>query len=163
MSSPNTEFPRTSHLTEAPSLCSHSSRHSVRHLTWSNTSPLATTLKAMARLSVLIKLSSSTSGFTVTINTVTGPTYFRLRNLPTTMPQMRPLVFHHSLPTCATIRTFPSTPNTTLSLPAEEFTLGIDSKSLHAMVLMQTVYHAVVWHSGGFLKHVVISVTDREE
>ena len=41
---------------------------------------------------------------------------------------------------------------------AEEFILGIDPKSLHAMVLMQMVYNAVVWHSGGFLKHVVISV-----
>ena len=44
---------------------------------------------------------------------------------------------------------------------SEEFTLGIDPKSLHAMVLMQTVYNAVVWHSGGFLKHMVISVTEK--
>ena len=43
----------------------------------------------------------------------------------------------------------------------EEFALGIDPKSLHAMVLMQTVYNAVVRHSGGFLKHVVISVTEK--
>ena len=42
---------------------------------------------------------------------------------------------------------------------AEEFVLGIDPKSLHAMVLMQTVYNAVVQHSRGFLKHVAISVT----
>ena len=41
----------------------------------------------------------------------------------------------------------------------EEFALGIDPKSLHATVLMQTVYNAVVRHSGGFLKRVVISVT----
>ena len=41
----------------------------------------------------------------------------------------------------------------------EEFALGIDPKSLHAMVLMQMVYNAVVCHSGGFLKHVEISVT----
>ena len=41
----------------------------------------------------------------------------------------------------------------------EEFALGIDPKSLHATVLMQTVYNAVVWHSGGFLKRVAISVT----
>ena len=33
---------------------------------------------------------------------------------------------------------------------AEEFALGIDPKSLHAMVLMQTVYNAVVQHSEGF-------------
>ena len=46
-------------------------------------------------------------------------------------------------------------------LDAEEFTLGIDPKSLHATVLMQTVYNAVVRHSGGFLKHMVISVTKR--
>ena len=44
---------------------------------------------------------------------------------------------------------------------AEEFTLGIDPKSLHATVLMQTVYNAVVWHSGGFLKHVAISVVKK--
>ena len=44
---------------------------------------------------------------------------------------------------------------------AEEFALGIDSKSLHAMVLMQTVYNAVVRHSGGFLKHVAIGDTER--
>ena len=44
---------------------------------------------------------------------------------------------------------------------AEEFTLGVDPKSLQAMVLMQTVYNAVVQHSGGFLKHVVISVTEK--
>ena len=43
----------------------------------------------------------------------------------------------------------------------EEFALGIDPKSLHATVLMQTVYNAVVWHSGGFLKHMVISVTEK--
>ena len=43
----------------------------------------------------------------------------------------------------------------------EEFTLETDPKSLHATVLMQTVYNAVVWHSGGFLKHMVISVTVR--
>ena len=45
----------------------------------------------------------------------------------------------------------------------EEFTLGIDPKSLHAMVLMQTVYNAVVRHSGGFLKHVVISVIEKSK
>ena len=45
--------------------------------------------------------------------------------------------------------------------PSEEFTLGIDPKSLHTMVLMQMVYNAVIWHSGGFLKHVVISVVKR--
>ena len=39
----------------------------------------------------------------------------------------------------------------------EEFTLGIDPKSLHTTVLMQMVYNAVVWHSGGFLKHMAIS------
>ena len=44
---------------------------------------------------------------------------------------------------------------------AEEFALGIDPKSLHATVLMQTVYNAVFWHSGGFQKHVVISVTEK--
>ena len=43
----------------------------------------------------------------------------------------------------------------------EEFALGIDPKSLHATVLMQTVYNAVVGHSGGFLKHVAISDTER--
>ena len=43
----------------------------------------------------------------------------------------------------------------------EEFALGIDPKSLHATVLIQTVYNAVVRHSGGFLKHLVISVTER--
>ena len=46
---------------------------------------------------------------------------------------------------------------------AEEFTLGIDPKSLHAMVLMQMVYNAVVWHSRGFLKHVAISVTEKSK
>ena len=45
----------------------------------------------------------------------------------------------------------------------EEFALGIDPKSLHATVLMQTVYNAVVWHSGGFLKHVVISVIEKSK
>ena len=49
-----------------------------------------------------------------------------------------------------------------LILPcAEEFALGIDPKSLHATVLMQMVYNAVVRHSGGFLKHVVISVVKK--
>ena len=43
----------------------------------------------------------------------------------------------------------------------EEFTLGIDPKSLHSTVLLQTVYNAVVWHSRGFLKHMVISVIDK--
>ena len=43
----------------------------------------------------------------------------------------------------------------------EEFALGIDPKSLHATVLMQMVYNAVVWHSGGFLKHIAISVVKR--
>ena len=42
---------------------------------------------------------------------------------------------------------------------AEEFALGIDPKSLHATVLMQMVYNAVVRHSGRFLKRVAISVT----
>ena len=45
----------------------------------------------------------------------------------------------------------------------EEFALGIDPKSLHTMVLMQMVYSAVVWHSRGFLKHVVISVTEKSK
>ena len=54
--------------------------------------------------------------------------------------------------------------NVTLELPPdEEFALGIDPKSLHATVLMQMVYNAVVQHSRGFLKHMVISVTEREE
>ena len=35
----------------------------------------------------------------------------------------------------------------------EEFALGIDPKSLHATVLMQMVYNAVVQHSGRFLKY----------
>ena len=43
----------------------------------------------------------------------------------------------------------------------EEFALGIDPKSLHATVLMQTVYNAVIQHSEGFLKHMVISVIDK--
>ena len=43
----------------------------------------------------------------------------------------------------------------------EEFALGIDPKSLHAMVLMQTVYNTVIQHSRGFLKHVVICVTEK--
>ena len=47
------------------------------------------------------------------------------------------------------------------SLNIEEFALGVDPKSLHAMVLMQTVYNAVIQDSGGFLKHVVISVTEK--
>ena len=52
--------------------------------------------------------------------------------------------------------------NVTLELPPdEEFALGIDPKSLHATVLMQTVCNAVVWHSGGFLKRVEISVTKK--
>ena len=50
-------------------------------------------------------------------------------------------------------------PNTTV--PIEEFTLGIDPKSLDAMVLMQMVYNAVVRHSGGFLKHMAISVVKK--
>ena len=33
---------------------------------------------------------------------------------------------------------------------SEEFALGIDPKSLHTTVLMQTVYNAVVWNSRGF-------------
>ena len=43
----------------------------------------------------------------------------------------------------------------------EEFALGIDPKSLHATVLMQTVYNAVIRHGRGFLKHVVISVVKK--
>ena len=58
-----------------------------------------------------------------------------------------------------------STPNTVscgMTFPrGEEFTLGIDPKSLHTTVLMQMVYNAVIWHSGGFLKHMSISVTKR--
>ena len=46
-------------------------------------------------------------------------------------------------------------------MSVEEFTLGIDPKSLHATILMQTVYNAVIRHSGGFLKHVAISVTEK--
>ena len=45
----------------------------------------------------------------------------------------------------------------------EEFALGIDPKSLHATVLMQTVYNAVVQHSGGFLKHMAISVIEKSK
>ena len=44
---------------------------------------------------------------------------------------------------------------------AEEFALGIDPKSLHAMVLMQTVYNAFVRHSGGFPKQMAISVVKK--
>ena len=40
---------------------------------------------------------------------------------------------------------------------SEEFALGVDPKSLHAMVLMQMVYNAVVWHSSELLKHMAIS------
>ena len=36
----------------------------------------------------------------------------------------------------------------------EGFALGIDPKSLHTTVLMQTVYNAVIRHSGVFLKHI---------
>ena len=58
--------------------------------------------------------------------------------------------------------TFPGFWINCASMPtAEEFALGIDPKSLHATVLMQTVYNAVVQHSRGFLKHVVMSVTER--
>ena len=46
-------------------------------------------------------------------------------------------------------------------MAAEEFTLGIDPKSLHATVLMQIIYNAVVWYSRGFLKHVAISVMEK--
>ena len=49
----------------------------------------------------------------------------------------------------------------TVARRGEEFALGIDPKSLHAMVLMQMVYNAVVRHSGRFLKHMVISVTEK--
>ena len=45
--------------------------------------------------------------------------------------------------------------------PGEEFTLGIDPKSLHATLLMQMVYNAVVQYSRRFLKHVAISVTEK--
>ena len=41
------------------------------------------------------------------------------------------------------------------------FALRIDPKSLHATVLMQMVCNAVVWHSRGFLKHMMISVTEK--
>ena len=50
---------------------------------------------------------------------------------------------------------------TTSQLVGEEFTLGIDPKSLHVTVLMQRVYNAVIWHSRIFLKHVAISVTEK--
>ena len=40
----------------------------------------------------------------------------------------------------------------------EEFALGIDPKSLHATVLMQTVYNTVIWHSGEFLKCIMINL-----
>ena len=43
----------------------------------------------------------------------------------------------------------------------EEFALGIDPKTLHAVVLMQMVYNAVIWHSRRFLRQVVISVTEK--
>ena len=43
----------------------------------------------------------------------------------------------------------------------EKFALGIDPKSLHATVLMQTVDNAVIWHSGKFLKHMAISELER--
>ena len=43
----------------------------------------------------------------------------------------------------------------------EEFALGIDPKTLHAVVLMQMVYNAVIWHSRGFLKHMAISVVKK--
>ena len=43
----------------------------------------------------------------------------------------------------------------------EEFALGIDPKSLHAMVLMRMVYNAVIWHSRRFLKHIAISVIEK--
>ena len=59
---------------------------------------------------------------------------------------------------------FPRTSGLVLETPTcvgEEFTLGIYSRSLHAIVLMQTVYTAVVWHRRGFLKHEVISVTEK--
>ena len=46
---------------------------------------------------------------------------------------------------------------------AEEFALGVDPKSLHVMILMQTVYNAVLQHSRGFLKHVMISVFEMRE
>ena len=36
----------------------------------------------------------------------------------------------------------------------EGFALGIDPKSLHTTVLMQTVYNAVIRHSRVFLKHI---------
>ena len=59
-------------------------------------------------------------------------------------------------------KAFTSAPVLTHWVPnVEEFALGIDPKSLHAMVLMQTVYYAVIRHSGGFLKHVAISVTEK--
>ena len=34
---------------------------------------------------------------------------------------------------------------------------------MHATVLMQMVYNAVVWHSGGFLKHMGISVVKKDK
>ena len=43
----------------------------------------------------------------------------------------------------------------------EEFTLGIDPNCLHATVLMQMVYNAVIWHSRKFLKHMGISVIEK--
>ena len=43
----------------------------------------------------------------------------------------------------------------------EEFALGIDPESLHATVFMQMVYNTVIQHSRGFLKHVMISVTEK--
>ena len=52
---------------------------------------------------------------------------------------------------------------TDVTSTAEEFALGIDPKSLHTTVLMQTVYNAVVQHSGGFLKHVAISVIEKSK
>ena len=51
--------------------------------------------------------------------------------------------------------------NDEMQVPDEEFALGIDPKSLHATVLMQMVYNAIIWHSGGFLKHVAISDTEK--
>ena len=62
---------------------------------------------------------------------------------------------------CPTVPS-PKLPTWPFPLPrAEEFALGIDPKSLHATVLMQTVYNAVIRHSGGFLKHMAISVTEK--
>ena len=71
------------------------------------------------------------------------------------------ILFYHSLYTFPKVTDMSPFRHSTCVSTRWGVHLGIDPKSLHTTVLMQTVYNAVVHHRGGFLKHVAISVIEK--